>query len=154
MELLSGSATLDDVVLSLSDSGIDFVPTGTRMAAAPEMLSSPKMQQLMAELRVRYQAIIFDSPPLGAGVDPLILASMTGSLVLVLRNGVTDRAFAGARLEALQKLPIRILGAILNDVSATEGMYKYYSYLPGYRSQDEVESEEQLHRRIASGMKQ
>jgi capsular exopolysaccharide synthesis family protein len=154
MELLSGSATLDEVVHSLSDSGIDFLPTGTRMAAAPEMLSSQKMQQLLAELRVRYQAIIFDSPPLGAGVDPLVLASMTGSLVLVLRNGVTDRAFAGARLDALQKLPIRILGAILNDVSTTEGMYKYYSYLPGYRSEDEVESEEQLHRRIASGTKQ
>lgn len=153
MELLSGTSTLEEVVHSIGDAGIDFMPTGTRMAAAPEMLASPKMQQLMAELRTRYSAIIIDSPPLGAGVDPLILASLTGSLVLVLRNGVTDRAFAGARLEALQKLPIRVLGAILNDVRASEGMYRYYSYIPGYRSEDEVESEVEVHKRITSGNK-
>lgn len=151
MELLSGSRALDEVVHTIEGAGIDFMPTGTRMAAAPEMLASPKMQQLMAELRTRYQAIIIDSPPLGAGVDPLILASLTGSLVMVLRNGVTDRAFAGARLDAIQKLPIRILGAILNDVRATEGMYRYYSYIPGYRSEDEIESEDTLHRRLTAG---
>ena len=115
------------------------------------LFSAAMPEQLMAELRTRYQAVIFDSPPLGAGVDPLILASLTGSLVLVLRNGVTDRAFAGARLDALQKLPIRVLGAILNDVRASEGMYRYYSYIPGYRSEDEVESEEQMQRRITAG---
>ncbi len=153
MELLSGTSSFEEVVHSIDDAGIDFMATGTRMAAAPEMLASPKMQQLLAELRTRYQAIIIDSPPLGAGVDPLILASLTGSLVLVIRNGVTDRAFAGARLDALHKLPIRVLGAILNDVRATEGMYRYYSYIPGYRSEDEVESEEQMHRRIAAGNK-
>lgn len=151
MELLSGSASIEDVVHSIADAGVDFMATGTRLAAAPELLASPKMQQLLAELRGRYQAIIIDSPPLGAGVDPLILASLTGSLVLVIRNGVTDRAFAGARLEALQKLPIRVLGAILNDVRATEGMYRYYSYIPGYRSEDEIDSEAELHRRVTSG---
>ncbi len=150
-ELLSGNASIDDVVHGVSDAGLDFMPTGTRLAAAPELLASTKMQQLLAELRVRYQAIVIDSPPLGAGVDPLILASLTGSLVLVIRNGVTDRAFAGARLEALQRLPIRVLGAILNDVSATEGVYRYYSYIPGYRSEDEIESEAELHRRVTSG---
>ncbi len=153
MELLTGSVTLDEAIRTVGDAGIDFMPTGTRLAAAPEMLASPKMQQLMAELRTRYQAIIVDSPPLGAGVDALVLASLTGSLVLVLRNGVTDRAFAGARLEALQKLPIRVLGAILNDVRASDGMYRYYSYIPGYRSEDEVESEEQMHRRLTAGIK-
>ncbi len=153
MELLQGKATIDQVVHHVADAGVDFLPTGTRLAAAPEMLASSKMQQMLAEFRTRYQAIIIDSPPLGAGVDPLLLASLTGSLVIVLRNGVTDRAFAGARLDALQRLPIRILGAVLNDVRASEGMYRYYSYIPGYRSEDEVESEDQMHRRLIGGSK-
>lgn len=152
MELLQGKATLDEVVVSIPDAGIEFLPTGTRLAAAPEMFASQQMQQLMMELRGRYQAIIVDSPPLGAGVDPVILASLTGTLVLVVRNGVTDRAFAGARLDVVQRLPmIRILGAILNDVRGNEGLYRYYSYIPGYRSEDEVESEEPVVRRIGSG---
>jgi tyrosine-protein kinase Etk/Wzc len=151
MDMLNGHATIDEIIVHIDDAGVDFIPTGTRLAAAPEMLASPKMQQTLAELRTRYQAIIVDSPPLGAGVDPLILASLTGTLVVVLRNGVTDRTFAGARLDALQRLPIRILGAILNDVRASEGMYRYYTYISGYRSEDEIESDEEMRKRITSG---
>jgi hypothetical protein len=40
----------------------------------------------------------------------------------------------------VERLPIRVLGAILNDVKA-EGAYRYYSYLPGYRSEDEAGEE-------------
>ena len=37
----------------------------------------------------------------------------------------------------LQRLPVRLLGAILNDVPAG-GAYRYYSYyLPGYEAADE-----------------
>lgn len=47
---------------------------------------------------------------------------------------------AGAKLHLLQRLPIRILGAVLNGVSAS-GLYRYYyrhyAYLPGYQAEDE-----------------
>jgi Mrp family chromosome partitioning ATPase len=85
--------------------------------------------------------IVLDSPPLGAGIDPLVIASLSGSLVLVLRSGVTDRQLAEARLHDLDRLPIRILGAVLNDVKP-EGLYRYYSYLPGYRAEEEGADEE------------
>ena len=94
------------------------------------------MAQFLLSLRGEYQAIIVDSPPLGAGVDPLILASLCGSMVLVLRSGVTDRELTESRLQDLKRLPIRLLGAILNDVRS-QGAYRYYGYLPGYRAEDE-----------------
>ena len=56
---------------------------------------------------------------------------------MVLRSGVTDRELAATRMHDLTRLPIRVLGAVLNDVS-TQGVYRYYSYLPGYRAEDEV----------------
>ena len=46
-----------------------------------------------------------------------------------------------AKLEPLSRLPIRILGAILNDVEPRSANYRYYSgYLPGY--EPGVEEEE------------
>jgi succinoglycan biosynthesis transport protein ExoP len=138
-DILRGTVTPEDAIRTVADAGIDFLPGGTRMASAPELLASLPMQQLMLRLRGEYQAIIIDSPPLGAGVDPLVLASLSGTLVMVLRNGVTDRELAGARLDDLHRLPIRVLGAVLNDVKA-EGIYRYYSYTPGYRPEDEEEA--------------
>jgi len=90
-------------------------------------------------MRSQYNVIIVDSAPLGAGVDPLVLGSLTGSLVLVFRTGVTDRELATAKLGDLDRLAIRVLGAVLNDVKAS-GMYKYYSYLPGYSADDEQDA--------------
>jgi len=50
---------------------------------------------------------------------------------------VSDRELAQAKLEVLQYLPIRVLGAVLNDVRLG-GVYRYYSYyLEGYEATDE-----------------
>jgi hypothetical protein len=52
---------------------------------------------------------------------------------------VTDRELAGAKLDMLDRLPIRVLGAVLNDV-AVGGRYRHYGYqyyVEGYETQDE-----------------
>jgi tyrosine-protein kinase Etk/Wzc len=100
------------------------------------------MGSLLEQLRPEYDAIVIDSPPLTAGVDPFVLGTLTGSLIVVLRTGHSNREIAGAKLEVLDRLPIRLLGAILNDVpkGAAYGYYAYYSYyLPGYESAEERE---------------
>src|SRR5256886_1631841 len=102
-----------------------------------ELLGSQTMSQLLTTLRPSYDVILVDSPPLSAGVDPLILGTLTGHLVVVLRTGFSHRDMASAKLEVLQRLPVRLLGAILNAVPAGEA-YRYYSYyLPGYETVDE-----------------
>ena len=150
LDLLNGSATLEQVIQTVHHGRVDFISCGTRLSAGPELLASALMAQTLMALRSRYSAIIIDSPPLGAGVDPLVLASLAGSLVLVLRNGVTDRDLAEAKLSDLQRLPTRMLGAVLNDVEP-KGVYRYYSYLPGYRAEDEIQPDEPTTERAPRG---
>jgi len=95
------------------------------------------MVQLLAELRPAFDVILVDSPPLGGGVDPYVLGTCTGSMLLVLRTGATDKELTRANLEVLDKLPVRILGAVLNDVPRGGMYYRYYSYLAGYATEDE-----------------
>jgi Mrp family chromosome partitioning ATPase len=87
-------------------------------------------------MKVRFNVIIVDSPPLGAGIDPFVLGTATGHMLMVFRSGETDRAMAEAKLKLLDRLPVRVLGAVLNDIQA-DGVYKYYSYLYGYTSDEE-----------------
>jgi Mrp family chromosome partitioning ATPase len=58
-------------------------------------------------------------------------------MVMVLRTGTTDRTMAESKLDILDRLPVRVLGAILNDVSAS-GPYRYYSYMTGYEVVEEL----------------
>jgi polysaccharide biosynthesis transport protein len=136
-DYLRGEAPLDAIVQATPYPSLSLIGCGTRAYNAPELLGSPAMTELLKGLRSGYDAILIDSPPLGAGVDPLILGTLTGTMVLVLRTGYSLRDVAAAKLEVLQRLPVRILGAVLNDVPPG-GAYRYYSYyLPGYEAAEE-----------------
>jgi polysaccharide biosynthesis transport protein len=132
-DYLAGEDSLEAVIQKTSFAKVDLIAGGARRDNAPELLQSPRMSELLAAIKAEYQVILIDSPPLGAGIDPLLLGSLTGNILLVMRTGTTDRRVAEAKLQMLDRLPIRVLGAVLNGVSDGEG-YRYYSYLPGYES--------------------
>jgi len=137
LDYLTGAATLDDIVRPTSHRGLHVIPCGTRRHQGPELLGSGNMGQLLAEVKSRYNVVILDSPPLGAGIDPFVLGTVTGNMLLVLRSGETDRQLAETKLRLLDRLPVRVLGAVLNDIQA-QGVYRYYSYLYGYSSDEEM----------------
>ena len=138
-DVLAGRAAAADCIQSPSGTRFFLLPSGTRMNAGPELLGSPAMAQLMAELRGRYRVVILDTPPLAAGVDAYVLGTAAGNMLLVLRTGRTDGALAEAKLTLLDRLPVRVLGAVLNALPPSRA-YRYYSYLPGYAAEDEPAS--------------
>lgn len=147
LDLLGGEAPLDAILRSTTHEKLTLVPCGTRRHRGPELLHSQAMLQLIADLRDRYDVIILDSPPFGAGVDPFVLGAATGNLVCVLRTGTTDRKLAEAKLQLMGRLPIRVLGAVLNDILA-QGAYKYYSYLYGYTTSEDDDETLRLSPRV------
>jgi capsular exopolysaccharide synthesis family protein len=137
-DYLKGDADWDDIVLKTRYPLISLISAGTRHQNAPELLGSPAMGELLSTaLQGRYGVILVDSPPLGAAVDPLILANWTRNLLLVLRTGNTNRELTELKLDVINRLPIRLLGAVLNDVPSS-GPYRYYAYAAGYEVEKEL----------------
>jgi len=136
-DCLRGEVPFEAIVQETAYPSLTLIGCGTRVRNAPELLSSQAMAQLVNRVRLAYDVILIDSPPLAGGVDPFILGTLTGSLLMVLRTGHSDRQVATAKLEMLERLPVRLLGAVLNDVPPGAS-YSYYSYyLPGYEAADE-----------------
>ena len=138
LDYLGGEADHTEILRPATHPQLMVIPCGTRRRQGPELLGSARMHDLMNMLRGRYEVIIVDTPPLGAGIDPFVLATATGHLALVLRAGETDRQLAEAKLQMLDRLPVRLLGAILNDVRVGEGAYKYYAYTYGPTADEET----------------
>jgi capsular exopolysaccharide synthesis family protein len=148
LDCLNGTAQVEHVLRSGGHPNLTVVPCGTRFERGPEMLGSETMMQFIETLRRRFDCIIVDSPPLGAGVDPFVLSTLTKNVMLVLRAGETDREFAGVKLRLFDRLPVQVLGAVLNDIRA-EGAYRHYAYVYGYTA-DEIATPTE----IGSGEKQ
>jgi capsular exopolysaccharide synthesis family protein len=126
VDYLHGYASVDSIVRSTASQNLFLIPRGTRRVRAPELLTSELMNSLVHAMRLQFDVVIIDSPPLVAGIDAYALGAVAGSMVIVLRPAKTDRKLAAAKLEVLDRLPIRILGAVLNAVPGG-GAYRYYA---------------------------
>jgi capsular exopolysaccharide synthesis family protein len=136
-DFLFGAASRERVVQTTSYPSLDFLASGSRRPDAPELVASTQMAGLVTSLRSTYDVIVVDTAPLGAGVDALTLAALAGNLLMVLRLGRTDRALAEAKLEVLRRLPVRLLGAVLNDVRDGSEYSAYAYYMDGYELTNE-----------------
>jgi capsular exopolysaccharide synthesis family protein len=130
-EYLSGRADYAHIVHRTSHEKLAFVPCGSRQPHSPELLTSAALPRLVAELRSKYDVVIFDTSPLAAGIDAYAISAAVGNLVVVLRVGKTERRLAAAKLLLVDRLPITILGAVLNGVQL-RGEFEYYGYATGY----------------------
>ncbi len=138
LDYLAGEATLGEVIKPTDlHVNLSLIPCGTRRRQGPELLASQRMSVMLRELRSQFDAIVVDCAPLGAGIDAYALGSATGSMLLVLRAGETDRRLAQSKLNTLDRMPIRLLGTVLNDIGESPE-FRYYHYLEGYGSPDSV----------------
>lgn len=137
VEYLDGTALIAEVLYPVdAHPNLTLLPGGARRRKAPELLATPRLNQLINQMGAEYDVVIVDSPPLGAGFDAYALATATGNMALVMRVGVTDRKMAAARMAVVDTLPVRVMGAVLNGVKMT-GEYQYYSYYQDYAAKDE-----------------
>lgn len=137
VEYLDGTALIAEVLNPVAaHPNLTVMPAGARRRRAPELLATPRLNQLINQMGSEYDVVIVDSPPLGAGFDAYALATATVNMALVMRAGITDRKMAAAKMAVVDTLPVRVMGAVLNGIEL-KGAYQYYSYYQEYAAKDE-----------------
>lgn len=130
-DYLSGAIAEGDATRKTSHDNLYFVSCGRRNQRSPELLASIQLKKFVSHLSETFEVVIFDTPPLAAGIDGFAISAATGNILMVLRIGQTERRLASAKLAVLDRLPVEVLGAVLNGVSTT-GEFQYYAYTAGY----------------------
>jgi len=95
-----------------------------------ELLGSHQMKRFLDEIRRRFDIIIFDTPPLNAATDAVVVGTQVDGTVIVVRAGKTHRDVAKQKLELYNQVPAKLIGVVLNGTTpdlAHEG-YSYYHY--------------------------
>lgn len=90
-----------------------------------ELLGSQRMLDVIAALKQRADIILFDAPPVIAVTDAAVLGKRVDGVVLVVDAGQTRREHARRAKEQLEKLNIRIVGAVLNGASVDNSLGGY-----------------------------
>jgi len=125
--VLDRAVPLTQAVIRLPAPSLWILPAGTPPENPSELLSSPAMEALIAQLRTGpFDWVVVDTPPVLAVTDSSILARHATGVVFVLGAAMTRRRAAERAIDTLALAGPRILGAIINRVSYTPDAY--YSY--------------------------
>ncbi len=94
------------------------------------MLGSPRMKELVAEMKARYpdRYVIFDVPPVLSTADALAFAPWVDHIILVVQSGKTPMPDLKRALEMLPR--DKILGIVLNRHESPKNGHYYYKKYP------------------------
>jgi polysaccharide biosynthesis transport protein len=126
--VVADKAELDDAIYASPVANLSIMPGGKRPSNPAELLSSRRFAELVDILRGKFDIIIIDTPPLLAvSVDGVVLT-------MRLRRNVKPLATRATRI--LESVDARLLGVVVNGVSAEAGYgysYGYNDYRYAYR---------------------
>jgi len=106
--------------------GLSLLPSGPLPADPVVLLSSRRMGEVIATLKERADLVLFDAPPVVAVTDAAVLAAQTDGVLLLLRAGSTRREYAQRAKELLEKVNVRIIGAVLCNAPFDGTFRRYY----------------------------
>ena len=90
-----------------------------------ELLGSQRMLDVIEALKLRADIVLFDAPPVIAVTDASVLGTRVDGVLLVVQAGQTRREQAKRARQQLEKLHIRVIGAVLSGASLDSGMGGY-----------------------------
>jgi succinoglycan biosynthesis transport protein ExoP len=140
---LAGVSSLDEVLLPHPTiNNLAAITTGPVPPNPADLLSSHRIRDVIAELRVRFKFIVIDSPPVMAATDAVILSVVTDGVLLVVRSGQTPKEAFTRTCDLLKAVKCRLLGVVLNAVDSSAPdyyySYRYYPYAYGYGYGEDV----------------
>lgn len=134
--LLVGQARVREAVQKTSEPNLFVIAAGRIPPNPSELLSSERMNALLANLRSGpFDWVIIDTPPVLAVTDAVIVARAVSGVVFVIGSEMTRRVHAERAIETLTAGKTKSIGAVLNRVDLDRNRY-YYSRYYGYNYQN------------------
>lgn len=121
----AGTHTLDACIHKMADIPLWVLPAGTR-ALKTELSKIRQLEQLLDEVRGKFDHIILDAPPIFPLADLHVLSRMADVLVFVIRAGRTSCNVVESALKALD--PQCQIGVILAGVESNSIPDYFYHY--------------------------
>ena len=107
---------------------MDILTAGDIPPNPSELLGSGKMAELLAELEKEYEYIVVDLPPVTAVSDALALSPLLHGIIVVTKEGVSQKKVLEEALRLLKQAGTRILGFVYRsegDVTQKKYQGKY-----------------------------
>jgi capsular exopolysaccharide synthesis family protein len=134
--LIMGEASLEEVVTPTEAPGVFLIPCGPIPPNPSELLGTARMKEISEQLADVYDLVLFDSPPIVAVTDAVVMSKIVDGVVLIAKAGRTTSELVSKAARQIGDVNGQILGTVLNDFNIRGAGYRYYYYYYHYRSRE------------------
>ena len=135
LSVLSGQATPEQAIRHDPTTGLDVLTGQRSRANAADVFSSERFEELLEELRERYDFIFIDTPPVLAVPDARVIAGRADAVLYAVRWNATGKEMVKAGLDLFEQIGLRVTGLTLTQADP-KGLARYgyagYGYGYGY----------------------
>jgi capsular exopolysaccharide synthesis family protein len=125
---------LEEVIQTTSVPMLNFMASGKLPSSSMSILNSTHMKEMIAELKQRYDFVIFDSPPILGVSDASVLASEMDMVIQVIQYRRYPQPMNIRAKQVIEKVGGTFIGIVLNNInmSQDESYYYYSGYYHDY----------------------
>lgn len=132
IEYLKNEIDLNTAVRKTFVENLFLLPTGSLPPNPAEVLGSETMKATLEIFKASFDFVIFDSPPIVAVTDGVILSKLTDGVVFVTLANKTELDVLEKAYSTLKQVKADIIGFILNEFDVTKAYGAYYRYYRYY----------------------
>lgn len=126
-DYLIGNNKYDEVVQKIN-ANLFVLTSGKRPPNPAEIIGSSKFERFIKELKINFDYIILDTPPVRAVADSQILAAKADATLLVIKSGKSKRKSIYSSYEDLIKVKANVIGTVINAVEIDKNNNYYYRF--------------------------
>lgn len=128
VDVLRGSVRLADAVRPTVYPNLFVLPSGEVQGhEVGELVTRPEMDEMVADLRRRYDYVLFDTPPMNIVAETGMIGRAVGEALLVVRMNKTRRESVEKAIRLLHSANVQLAGMVLTHrtYQIPEYLYKY-----------------------------
>jgi capsular exopolysaccharide synthesis family protein len=127
INVLQESGEVRDAIHRVGESDLFFSPASNSRDLTPELFNSPQLEEFWVNLKLEFDLVLIDSPPLTVSPDALALVSKVDGVVLVVEAEKTKWRTVRHVREQIKRVGGNILGIVFNKrrYYIPQSIYKY-----------------------------
>ena len=133
-EIITGSASLKETIFKAPGTDLDIITSGEKRFDMSDIVTRNQVKKFLDTLKIEYDYIIIDSPPVQPVSDTLILAQAADYNLFLIRSEETRTVTFISAIKKIQNVGAKIHGIVINDLDTSKDSYYsyYYNYSPAY----------------------
>jgi len=135
-EIISADAELRDCILKVPGTELSIITSGEKRFDMSDIVNKEQVKKFFDLLKMEYDYLIVDSPPVQPVSDTLILAQASDYNLFVIRSETSKNSAFISSMKKIQNVNASIDGVVLNDLDTSKNSYYsyYYNYSSNYYS--------------------